>query len=181
MAQRVLILATDGFEQSELTGPRDRLEKEGFEVIVASPESGKIKGWDKDDWGDKVDVDLTLDEVSAHDYSAIVLPGGQMNPDSLRLEDKAIDLIRQFDKAGKPVAAICHAPWLLIEAGLVKGKKMTSWPSVRGDLANAGANVVDQEVVVDGNIITSRKPDDIPAFSQAVIAALQDASAPAGA
>ncbi len=179
MTQRVLILATDGFEQSELTGPRDRLQQAGFEVIVASPESGKIKGWDKDDWGDTVDVDLTLDEVSAHDYSAIVLPGGQINPDVLRLEDKAIDLIRQFDKAGKPVAAICHAPWLLIEAGLAKGKKMTSWPSVRGDLANAGADVVDQEVVVDGNIITSRKPDDIPAFSQAVIKAMQDAKAPA--
>jgi protease I len=181
MTQRVLILATDGFEQSELTGPRDRLQDAGYEVIVASPKSGQIKGWDKTGWGDKVDVDLTLDEVSANDYGAIVLPGGQMNPDSLRLEDKAIDLIRQFDKAGKPVAAICHAPWLLIEAGLVDGKKVTSWPSVRSDLKNAGGNVVDQEVVVDGNIITSRKPDDIPAFSQAVIKALQEATAPAGA
>ena len=179
MAQRVLILATDGFEQSELTGPRDRLQDAGYEVIVASPKSGQIKGWDKTDWGDKVDVDLTLDEVSAHDYGAIVLPGGQMNPDSLRLEDKAIDLIRQFDQAGKPVAAICHAPWLLIEAGLIKGKTVTSWPSVRGDLANAGGEVVDKEVAVDGNIITSRKPDDIPAFSQAVIKALEEASATA--
>lgn len=179
MARRVLILATDGFEQSELTGPRDRLQDAGYEVIVASPKSGSIRGWDKTDWGDKVDVDLTLDEVSAHDYGAIVLPGGQMNPDSLRLEDKAIDLIRQFANAGKPVAAICHAPWLLIEAGLVSGKTVTSWPSVRGDLANAGGKVVDKEVAVDGNIITSRKPDDIPAFSQAVIKALQEASAPA--
>ncbi|MAF30065.1 MAG: protease [Croceicoccus sp.] len=181
MTQRVLIIATNGFEQSELTGPRDRLRKDGYEVIVASPESGKIKGWDQDDWGDEVDVDLTLDEVSTGDYHALVLPGGQINPDILRINDTAVGLIREFANAGKPVAAICHAPWLLIEADLVRGKTVTSWPSVRRDLANAGANVVDREVVVDGNIITSRNPDDIPAFASAVNEALQKAAEPADA
>lgn len=181
MTQRVLIMATDGFEQSELTGPRDRLQADGFEVIVASPESGRIKGWDKDDWGDEVEVDLTLEEVNSADYHALVLPGGQINPDVLRINEKAVNLVREFASAGKPVAAICHAPWLLIQAELVRGKTVTGWPSVRGDLANAGANVVDREVVVDGNIITSRKPDDIPAFANAVKEALQNADQTADA
>ncbi|QIQ86743.1 type 1 glutamine amidotransferase domain-containing protein [Erythrobacter sp.] len=170
--KRILIIATDGFEQSELTKPRDIMSDAGAEVTIASPEDGSIKGWDKDNWGDSVDVDITLDEVSSGDFDALMLPGGQINPDVLRLKPRAIELVREFDAAGKPVAAICHAPWLLIEAGIAKGRTMTSWPSVRTDLANAGADVVDREVAVDGNIITSRKPDDIGAFAAALKEAL---------
>ena len=139
---------------------------------MASPESGSIMGWKDKDWGTPVPVDAALDSVKAADFDALLLPGGQMNPDILRMNPAAIQLVKDFAAAGKPIAAICHAPWLLIEAGLVKGKTVTSWPSVRTDLANAGGNVVDQEVAVDGNLITSRKPDDIPAFSKALIDAL---------
>ncbi len=174
MPKRVLILATDGFEQSELTGPRERLDAAGFETVVASPKDGEIKGWQHTDWGDAVKVDLTLDEVEVGDYDALMLPGGQMNPDKLRMDEKAVGLARAFAEADKPIAAICHGPWLLVEADLVKGRTVTGWPSIRTDLKNAGANVVDQEVATDGNLITSRKPDDIPAFSDALIAALQD-------
>jgi len=177
MTQRVMILATDGFEQSELTKPKAALEKAGYETVVVSPKDGKIKGWDESDWGDKVSVDLTLDEAEAGDFDALLLPGGQINPDKLRLEEKAVQLVRAFCRAGKPVAAICHGPWLLVEADAVRGKTVTSWPSIRTDLRNAGANVVDQEVATDGNLITSRKPDDIPAFSQALIAALEEQQA----
>lgn len=166
---RVLILATDGFEQSELTEPKANLEKAGIETKVVSLKPGKIKGWDQDDWGEEVAVDLTLDDASADDFDALLLPGGQINPDKLRMEDDAIELIKAFDSVGKPIAAICHAPWLLAEANLVDGRTVTSWPSIRTDLANAGADVVDREVVVDGNLITSRNPDDIPAFSKALI------------
>jgi protease I len=171
MAKKVLILATDGFEQAELTDPKQALEDAGIETTVASPESGEIKGWDKTDWGQSVKVDATLDQVSAGDYDALLLPGGQINPDKLRMEDKAVALVKQFAESGKPVAAICHGPWLLVEADVVKGRRMTSWPSIRTDLRNAGAEVVDEQVVVDGNFITSRKPDDIPAFSKALIEA----------
>jgi protease I len=174
MANRVLIIATDGFEQSELTGPRDALNKAGIETVIASPEAGEIKGWQHTDWGDPVKVDQTLDEVDADSFDALVLPGGQMNPDVLRMNEKAVALVRSFAQAGKPVAAICHGPWLLVEADLVKGRTVTSWPSIRTDLRNAGADVVDREVVVDGNLITSRKPDDIPAFSEAVIKAVKE-------
>lgn len=177
MAQRVMILATNGFEQSELEGPKKNLEEAGYETVVVSPEDGQIKGWDQDDWGSPVDVDLTLDEATASEFDALVLPGGQINPDLLRVEDKAIQLITDFNAEGKPVAAICHAPWLLIEAGLLKGRGATSYKSIRTDLANAGANVLDKEVVVDGNLITSRNPDDIPAFSNAIIEALKRESA----
>ena len=173
MAQRIMILATNGFEQSELEGPKERLEKAGYDTVVVSPEAGQIKGWEDKDWGRPVNVDLTIEEAEAADYDALLLPGGQMNPDILRMNDKAIQLVRDFDAQGKPVAAICHAPWLLVEAGVVDGKTVTSWPSVRTDLANAGGNVVDQEAAVDGNLITSRNPDDIPAFSNALIEALQ--------
>lgn len=176
MAQRVMIIATDGFEQSELEKPRDLLEAAGFETTIVSIEDGSIQGWKEKDWGDKVDVDLTLDEVEAEDYDALLLPGGQINPDILRMEEKAIQLVKDFNDADKPIAAICHGPWLLVEADIVKGRTVTSWPSVRTDLANAGGDVVDQEVAIDGNLITSRNPDDIPAFSAALIAALQDAT-----
>jgi len=172
MAKKVLILATDGFEQSELAEPKAALEQAGIETVVASPHDGEIKGWNHTDWGDSVKVDATLDQVEASSFDAVLLPGGQMNPDKLRQEDKAVDLVRSFAASGKPVAAICHGPWLLVEADVVDGRKVTSWPSIRTDLRNAGAEVVDEQVVVDGNLITSRKPDDIPAFSQALIDAL---------
>jgi len=175
MPKRVLIIATDGFEQSELEQPRTNLEDAGFETVVASLDDGEIKGWDQKDWGRAVKVDMTVEEVSAGDYDALLLPGGQMNPDILRMNETVVGLVRDFHKAGKPIAAICHAPWLLLEADVVRGRTVTGWPSVRTDLKNAGANVVDREVACDGNLITSRKPDDIPAFSKALIAALQDA------
>ena len=178
MPRRVMILATDGFEQSELEQPRKRLDEAGFETIVVSPEDGQIKGWENTDWGRPVDVDLTLDEAEAADFDALLLPGGQINPDKLRMEEKAVRLVREFCDAGKPVAAICHGPWLLAEAGVIDGKTVTAWPSIRTDLRNAGANVVDREVAQDGNLITSRNPDDIPAFSDALIGALQKQDSP---
>lgn len=172
MAKRVLIIATDGFEQSELMDPKAALEQAGFETVVASPKTGGIKGWQHGNWGQTVPVDASLDEVSEGDFDALLLPGGQMNPDILRMDDRVVDLVEDFNDAGKPIAAICHGPWLLVEADILDGRTVTSWPSVRTDLRNAGANVVDQEVAIDGNLITSRKPEDIPAFSKALIAAL---------
>jgi protease I len=170
--QRVLIIATDGFEQSELTEPKRLLEEAGAQVTVASLKSGEIRGWDQKDWGTSVAVDCTIGDVSADDYDALLLPGGQMNPDILRTERSVIDAVLAFDAAEKPIAAICHAPWLLAEADLIDGRTVTGWPSIRTDLANAGADVVDEEVVVDGNLITSRKPGDIPAFTEALMVAL---------
>lgn len=175
--QRILIIATDGYEQSELTGPRDLLKQAGAQVTIASLKPGEIRGWDQKDWGDSVPVDLTVGEVSVEDYDALLLPGGQINPDVLRMERKVIDIVREFDAAAKPIAAICHAPWLLAEADLIEGRTVTGWPSIRTDLVNAGAAVVDEEVVVDGNLITSRKPDDIPAFTNALMTALNMDSA----
>ncbi|WP_375289361.1 type 1 glutamine amidotransferase domain-containing protein [Qipengyuania sp.] len=166
---KVMILATDGFEQSELMKPRDNLNKAGIETTVVSLESGEIKGWDQKDWGKSVKVDMTVDEANADDFDALLLPGGQMNPDILRMNDDAVQLVKDFADAGKPIAAICHGPWLLAEADIIDGKTVTSWPSIRTDLMNAGADVVDREVVQDGNLITSRNPDDIPAFSKALI------------
>lgn len=181
MPQRIMILATNGFEQSELEKPKAALDQAGYDTVVVSPEDGRIKGWKDKDWGNEVAVDLTLDEAEASDFDALVLPGGQMNPDILRMEDKAVSLVREFAKSGKPVAAICHGPWLLAEADVIDGRTVTSWPSIRTDLRNAGANVVDQDVACDGNLITSRKPDDLPAFNAALIDALekQDALQPA--
>jgi protease I len=173
MTKRVMILATDGFEQSELLKPKANLEKAGIETEVVSLESGEIKGWQDGNWGESVRVDKTVDEVAnCEGYDALLLPGGQMNPDILRMNERAIAIVREFGLAGKPIAAICHAPWLLAEAGLVDGKTVTGWPSIRTDLRNAGANVVDQEVAQDGQLITSRNPDDIPAFSKALIDSL---------
>ena len=174
MTKRVLILATDGFEQSELIEPRKALQAAGIETVLASPKPGTIRGWQHTEWGDSVNVDATLDDVDAADFDALMLPGGQMNPDQLRMEARAIELVEDFDDAGKPIAAICHGPWLLAEADIIDGRTVTSWPSIRTDLANAGADVVDEEVVVDDNLITSRNPGDIPAFSRALIAALED-------
>lgn len=174
MTKRVLILATDGFEQSELMEPRKALDEAGFETVVASINPGSIKGWKDKNWGDSVSVDFTISDVSADDFDALLLPGGQMNPDILRMNDDAIDLINDFDDAGKTIAAICHAPWLMAEADILDGRTVTGWPSIRTDLANAGADVVDEEVAIDGNFITSRNPGDIPAFSKALIDALTD-------
>ena len=172
MTKRVLILAADGFEQSELMDPKAALEAAGFETVVASSKAGEIKGWKDKNWGESVPVDALIADMNASDFDALLLPGGQMNPDILRMDEAAVDLVEDFNDAGKPIAAICHGPWMLIEADIVEGRTVTSWPSVRTDLTNAGANVVDQEVAVDGNLITSRKPDDIPAFSKALIDAL---------
>lgn len=174
MPKRVLILATDGFEQSELIDPKRMLEEAGFETVVASPKGGEIKGWEHTDWGQSVPVDATLDAVDADEFDALMLPGGQMNPDKLRMEARAIELVEEFDEADKPIAAICHGPWLLVEADIVDGRTVTGWPSIRTDLENAGAEVVDQEVAIDGNLITSRKPEDIPAFGKALIDALSN-------
>lgn len=168
--RRVAILATDGFEYSELTDPKKHLEEAGAKVTVVSPADGKqIKGMTGHEWAGSVDIDQPLKQADAAQFDALMLPGGVINPDALRLEPAAIDFIRAFGQAGKPIAAICHGPWTLINADLVKGKKITSWPSLQHDLKNAGAHWEDSEVVVDGNLITSRKPDDIPAFSKALI------------
>jgi protease I len=172
-AKRIAILATDGFEQSELMEPRRRLKDAGFDVEVVSPKAGEIRGWQHKAWGDTVPVDVRLSEASPDDYDALVLPGGQMNPDSLRLEPAAVDFVRAFAASGKPLAAICHGPWLLVESGAAKGRQVTSWPSLKTDLANAGAHWQDAPVVTDGPLITSRKPDDIPQFTDAVVRALQ--------
>ncbi|WP_448663643.1 type 1 glutamine amidotransferase domain-containing protein [Sphingomonas sp. CJ20] len=178
---RVLMIATDGFEQDELFKPRAALLDAGVQLTLASLKTDPITGEKAGETGDSITPDTTVDQVDASDFDALVLPGGVGNPDTLRMEKRVVDLVRSFFDAGKPVAAICHAPWLLVEADVVAGKRLTSWPSVRTDLANAGANVVDEEVVVDGNLITSRNPDDIPAFNRAVLAAIEEAVAPVAA
>jgi protease I len=177
--KKIAILATDGFEQVELTEPKKALEEAGAATEVVSPKGGAIKGWKFTEWGDSVKVDKTLDQAKAQDYDALVLPGGVINPDHLRMEPKAVQFVKDFVATGRTVAAICHGPWTLIEAGVVKGKTMTSWPSIRTDLKNAGANVVDKEVATDGQFITSRKPDDIPAFNRTIIETLSGAKAKA--
>ena len=171
--KKIAVLATDGFEQSELTEPKRRLEAMGAKVdVVSLPGKDSIRGWDKKDWGDSVRVDKALDQVAVSEYDALVLPGGVINPDHLRQEAKAVELVKAFAAANKPVAAICHGPWMLVESGLAKGRKLTSWNSLKTDLANAGGQWQDSEVVVDGNIITSRNPGDIPAFSEAIAKAV---------
>jgi protease I len=167
--KRILILATNGFEQSELEVPRDRLKEAGARVDVVSPESGEIKGWDKKDWGRSVKVDRPLADAREADYDAIVVPGGQINPDLLRAEPAAVELVKAFYDAGKTVAAVCHGPWLLVEAGIAKGRRMTSYHSIRTDVVNAGARWEDAEVVTDNGLVTSRKPDDLEAFCAKII------------
>ena len=171
----ILIVATDGFEESELFGPLRILGDRGAEVKLASPDQKPIQATVHDDPGKTVRPDLTVDQARVEDYDALILPGGVRNPDQLRTNKAAIDLIRAFAEAGKPVAAICHGPWLLVEADLLRGKKATSWASIRTDLRNAGANVVDEPVVTDGNIVTSRNPDDVPAFTEALIRLVEQA------
>jgi protease I len=166
---RVAILITDGFEQVEMTEPRKALDQSGAQTSVVSPKPGKVRGWSHTDWGDEFPVDLALDQARPNDFDALLLPGGVMNPDRLRMQPKAVAFAKAFFDAGKPIAVICHGPWTLVEADVVRGRRITSWPSLQTDLRNAGANWVDQEVVVDGALVSSRKPDDIPAFNREML------------
>ena len=165
----VAILATNGFEESELREPKKALEDAGAEVHIVSLESGEIKGWADGNWSNSYKVDKTLDDVSQKDYNALVLPGGQINPDVLRKNKSAVAFVKSFFENHKPVAAICHAPWLLAEAGVLKGRKITSYDSIKTDMINAGANWVDEEVVVDSGLVTSRSPEDLPAFNKKLV------------
>jgi len=168
-SKRVAILATDGFEESELKSPKAALENAGAKVDIVSPKSGEIKAWADGNWGDRYTVDRQLSEVSPDDYNALVLPGGVINPDKLRKDKNAVSFVKGFFKSHKPVAAICHGPWMLVEADVVKGRKVTSYDSIKTDLKNAGAEWVDQEVVVDQGLVTSRNPNDLPAFNNKLI------------
>jgi len=167
--KRVAVLATDGFEQSELLEPVKALKDAGAEAIIVAPKSGTIKAWKDKNWGQEIKVDLSLDEAQPEEFDALVLPGGVMNPDRLRMNEDAVEFVQHFVDAGKPIAAICHGPWTLIETGAVAGRRMTSWPSLKTDLINAGADWVDEEVVTDRGLVTSRKPDDLPAFNRKMI------------
>ena len=170
---RILMIATDGFEDSELKDPLATLKERGAQVTLASLEPGEIEG----DNGSKVTADAAVGDVRAEDFDALILPGGTKNPDALRMDETVVGLVRAFAEAGKPVAAICHGPWLLVEADVVRGRTVTGWPSIRTDLRNAGGEVVDREVAVDGNLVTSRKPEDIPAFTDAFIGLVEQAEA----
>ena len=167
--KKVAILVADGFEQVEMTKPREALENAGAETKVVSPKSGQIQGMHHADKGDKFDVELTLEEARPDEFDALMIPGGLMNPDQLRSTVEALEFVRHFFSRGKPVAAICHGPWVLIDAGVVRGRTLTSWSAIKTDVINAGGNWVNEQVVVDNGLITSRKPDDIPAFNQRMI------------
>jgi protease I len=164
----VAILVTDGFEQVELVDPRKALDDAGASTKIVSPKKDKVRGWKFTEWGDQLPVDVALNQTTAHEFDALLLPGGVINPDKLRMMPEAVEFVKAFFDAGKPVAAICHGPWTVIETGYARGRRMTSWPSLKTDLRNAGANWTDEEAVTDGNLVTSRKPDDIPAFNRAV-------------
>lgn len=172
--KRIAILATNGFEESELKSPKEAMENAGFQVDIVSPENGEIKGWANGNWSNTYKVDKTLNDVKAEDYNALVLPGGVINPDKLRRNDDALLFVRDFFKMKKPVAAICHAPQILISADVVKGRKMTSFSSIKDDLVNAGAKWIDQEVVVDEGFVTSRNPNDLPAFNSKLIEEIKE-------
>ncbi|RYJ42565.1 type 1 glutamine amidotransferase domain-containing protein [Flavobacterium beibuense] len=174
MSKRVAILATNGFEESELQSPKEYLEQQGWTAEIVSPESGTIKSWTNGNWGKEFNVDKTVDEVSSSDYHALVLPGGVINPDLLRRNEKAVAFVKDFFEEKKPVAAICHGPQTLIEAGVVDGRKLTSFSSVKTDLINAGANWVDEEVVVDNGLVTSRTPKDLPAFNKKMVEEIKE-------
>lgn len=167
--KKVAILITDGFEQVEMTEPRKALTEAGAKIDIVSPAKGKVRGWKMTDWGDSFEVNVPLDQADPGDYDALVLPGGVANPDKLRMNDKAVQFVRAFLQAGKPIAAICHGPWTLIEADGVQGRTMTSWPSLKTDLKNAGANWIDRSVVTDNGLVTSRKPDDLPDFNRKMV------------
>lgn len=167
--KRVAILVADQFEQVELTEPRKALDQAGAETVLVSPNSDKVKAWDGQDWGDEFQVELPLEQAKAEEFDALLLPGGVKNPDTLRANEKAVRFVQRFFEDGKPVAAICHGPWTLINAGVVRDRKMTSYHTLQVDLRNAGADWIDQEVVVDEGLVTSRNPGDIPAFNQKMI------------
>jgi protease I len=173
-SSKILILATDGYERSELRVPHEKLKAHGADVKIGSVKSGEIKSWDETDWGDSIAVDLTVDQISVDDFDALVLPGGQINPDKLREEESALKLIRTFVDSGKTVAAICHAPWLLVEVDALKGRDATSYSSIKTDLVNAGANWKDEAVVTDKGIITSRNPDDLDAFVAKIVEEVEE-------
>lgn len=166
---KVAILVDDGFEQVELIKPRKALDKAGAQTRIVSPKDVRVRGWDFTNWGSELPVDVPLDEAKPDDFDALLLPGGVFNPDALRIQPRAVAFVKAFFDAGKPVASICHGPWTVIEAGAAQGRRIASWPSLKTDLRNAGAEWVDQEVVVDGNLVTSRNPADIPAFNRAMI------------
>ncbi|HXN51628.1 MAG TPA: type 1 glutamine amidotransferase domain-containing protein [Candidatus Acidoferrum sp.] len=166
---KVAILVTDGFEQVELVEPRKALDEAGAETQIVSPKSDRVRGWKFTDWGDELPVDVPLEKTRPENFDALLLPGGVINPDKLRIEPKAVEFVKSFFDGGKPVAAICHGPWTIIEANAARGRRIASWPSLKTDLRNAGAEWVDQESVVDGNLVSSRKPEDIPAFNRAMI------------
>lgn len=166
---KVAVLVDDGFEQIEMVEPRKALDQAGAKTTVVSPKKEKVRGWDFTDWGDEFPVDLPLDQANARDFDALLLPGGVINPDRLRMNPRAVEFARSFFDAGKPVASICHGPWMVIEAGGARGRRIASWPSLKTDLLNAGADWRDEECVVDGALVTSRKPDDIPAFNRGMI------------
>lgn len=178
--KKVAILVADGFEQVELTEPRKALDQAGAETLIVSPAKGKVKGWQHTEWGDEMPVDVPLGQARADEFDALLLPGGVMNPDHLRREPEVQRFVKAFFDVGKPVAAICHGPWTLIDAGVARGRKMTSYETIQSDLKNAGVEWVDQEVVVDGNLVTSRKPDDIPAFNQAMVKLFAHSEVPVG-
>jgi protease I len=167
--KKVAVLAADGFEEVELTKPKKALEDAGAETRVVSIKSGRIQGMNHADKGETVAVDMTLDDAKPQDFDALLIPGGLMNPDTLRSTPEALEFVRPFFEEGKPVAAICHGPWVLIDAGVVRGRTLTSWPAIKTDVRNAGGNWVDEEVVVDNGLVTSRNPDDIPAFNEKMI------------
>jgi protease I len=172
--KKIAILVEDGFEQVELLEPRKALDEAGAKTVVVSPRKDRVKGWNHTEWGQEVKVDQPLDQARAEDFDGLLLPGGVMNPDHLRANQKAVDFVKAFFAAGKPVAAICHGPWTLIEADVVRGRTITSYPSIRTDLRNAGARWVDQEVVVDNGLVTSRNPQDIPAFNRKMVEEFQE-------
>lgn len=178
--KRIAILATDGFERSELEKPREALEKAGAETSIVSPKSDRIRAWDGDRLGDAIPVDLAVEEANAADFDGLVLPGGVMNPDALRMNPDAVAFVRAFFANGKPVGAICHGPWMLVEADVLAGRKVTSYASIRRDLINAGANWVDEPVVTDRGLVTSRKPDDIPQFNAKLIEEIAEGIHPQG-
>ena len=167
--KRVAIVVANGFEQIEMTDPREALDGAGAETDLVSIEDGEVKGWEHTEWGETFDVEVPMDDADPDDYDGLLLPGGVMSPDRLRRDERVLAFVRAFFEAGKPVAAICHGPWTLIDAGVVEGRRVTSYPSIRRDLENAGAEWVDEEVVVDQGLVTSRKPDDLPAFDAKMI------------
>ena len=174
---KILIIATDGFERSELHVPRDQLKERGATVHLATPDAATIKSWDEDNWGDSIDADLSLEDARIEDYDALVIPGGQINPDILRTKETAVQIVKDAVAQGKTVAAICHGPWMLVEADVVRGRKITSYPSIRTDLKNAGGEVVDETVVADRGVVTSRSPEDLDAFVNEIVRQVEQSAA----